>query len=131
MNTSANNVIDRLALIFEAKNDSDLCKYLGLARTTLSTWRGRDSVPYAICVQIAQEKGISLDWLLAGEGPMYRNQVAEVSEGYTLDQRHTNLLALFDAVTDEQQREILAAAQEKERLNRLEEQLGALAKKLG
>jgi transcriptional regulator with XRE-family HTH domain len=130
MNTSANEVIDRLGIVMNVKNDSELCKLLNLARTTVSTWRGRDSVPYSLCVKIAQEKEVSLDWLLTGHGAIYRNQTPAYSED-SIDHRHAALLSLYDALAEDQQREILTNVQEKERLNRVEEQLGDLLKKLG
>ncbi len=88
-------------------------------------------MPYALCVKVAAENGLCLDWLLLGEQPMYRNRVAEQPATYDLDQRHRNLLALFDSLGGEQQQEILAAAQKENRLNRLEQQLSELSKKLG
>ena len=130
MNTSANKVIDRIGVVINAKSDSEICNLLNLKKTTLSTWRGRDSVPYALCVDLAQKKGITLDWLLTGEGPMYRDQIQSLPE-QNLSQRHTALLSLFDAVSDEQQREILAVAKKEERLNAMQQQLGDLLKKLG
>lgn len=61
---------------------------------------------------------------------MYRDQPT-VNPEESLDQRNTALLTLFAALNEDQQREILAAAQEKERLNKMEQQLSGLLKKLG
>jgi len=33
-------------------------------------WCQRNSPPYALCVEIAQKKGVSLDWLIFGIGDM-------------------------------------------------------------
>lgn len=69
---TARDVLDRLHLVFSVKNDSQLCDPLGVNRSTVGSWVARESVPYAICVDISGQRGISLDWLLTGEGPMNR-----------------------------------------------------------
>jgi hypothetical protein len=71
-NLNAENVIVRLKQILNEKSDQKLGDYLGIPKSTISNWRQRDSVPYSICVQVAQEKNVSLDWLLTGEGTMLK-----------------------------------------------------------
>ena len=71
-NLNAENVIVRLKQILNEKSDQKLGDYLGIPKSTISNWRHRDSVPYSICVQVAQEKNVSLDWLLTGEGTMLK-----------------------------------------------------------
>lgn len=72
MRTSAEAVVARLAEALGAESDSHLAKLLGTSPQTLSSWKSRDSVPYAKCVSLATENGWSLDWLLAGTGPRTR-----------------------------------------------------------
>ncbi|MDT4329787.1 helix-turn-helix domain-containing protein [Methylomonas sp. MV1] len=124
-------VMNRMKTVINVASDSELGARLGMKPNTFSNRKKANSLPYEELIALASSENVNTNWLFYGEGPMYRHQIAEAVPAYNLDQRHANLLTLFDAVTDEQQREILAAAQEKERLNRLEEQLGALAKKLG
>ncbi|MBK8638049.1 MAG: helix-turn-helix domain containing protein [Chromatiaceae bacterium] len=69
---TAGDVLDRLRQILGVKNDTDLAEALGKAKNTISTWRARNTKPFEICEQIADQRGISLDWLLTGEGEMYR-----------------------------------------------------------
>ncbi|MGB4498913.1 MAG: helix-turn-helix transcriptional regulator [Methylococcaceae bacterium] len=75
-NLNAENVIIRLKQILNEKSDQKLGDYLGIPKSTISNWRQRDSVPYSICVQVAQEKNVSLDWLLTGEGAMLKGSGA-------------------------------------------------------
>lgn len=112
----------------KVKEFSDLT---GIPYRTLQQYLSDDRSPATdaltkICVQTS----IDIHWLLTGQGPMYRNQSLPNPE-QTLRHRHSALLALFDALDEDQQREILTTAQEKERLNKIEEQLSGILKKLG
>lgn len=125
-------VLDRLRLVVGVKNDNQLCEALEVNRSTLGSWVARDSVPYAICVDLAEARGISLDWLLTGEGPMHRDEAGatalqEAPGGYAADPREQALLALWRELDEGAQREIQHAAQEKKRLSAIEDQLKELA----
>ncbi|MFS9881923.1 helix-turn-helix domain-containing protein [Salmonella enterica] len=64
---SIDAVLSRLMTVFAVSTDSDLAKKLGVNRQTLASWRKRDSVPYSLCINIAEQQDISLDWLLSGK----------------------------------------------------------------
>lgn len=121
---SALAVIERLKKCLAAANDSELCTLTSTNRQTLSNWKSRDSVPYTLCVQVAEEKNISLDWLLTGAGTMQRNTVVPASAhvaGVSLSPRHQALLDLFNALPEEKQREAFSALEDKKRLLELED----------
>ena len=122
------SVLDRLHQIFGVKNDSQLCSALGVNRSTVGSWISRESVPYAICVDIAAERGISLDWLLTGEGPMQRGQSAQATAASSepANPRERAILELYRALDEDAQREIQSAAEEKKRLKALEQRLQEL-----
>ena len=65
---SAAAVISRLAQVLGAPNDAAVARALGMPATTLNSRKTRNAVPYAECVQLSQERGYSLDWLLTGRG---------------------------------------------------------------
>ena len=125
MSKKATDVIDRLLQVFECKNDSELCILLNVkSQSTLSSWRSRDSVPYALCVDVSEQKKISLDWLLTGKGDMC------LKTG--LDDLHaTKIVQMYEALNDVQQREILSALEEKKQLNNLMEAVHQLQLKVG
>lgn len=126
---STRAVIDRIKHVFDidhsrAGSDARICEVLGLNRQTLSSWLGRDSVPYSLCVQVAEEKNISLDWLLTGAGTMQRNAFLPADAhvaGVSLSPRHQALLDLFNALPEEKQREAFSALEDKKRLLELED----------
>ncbi|MBN2702549.1 MAG: helix-turn-helix domain-containing protein [Methylohalobius sp. ZOD2] len=132
MRTDILGILDRLRAIFGTSSDATLARALGVQKTTLSSWKARNSIPYEKCVQVAEEKGISLDWLLSGIGSMEREvlEIREQPPEYLSNPRREKLLALFDGLSEEQQLAILAVAEEKRRLSELERKLEALSQKL-
>lgn len=71
---SADAVLGRLSEVLGARNDTQLAKHLGLNRTTLSSRRNRNSIPFEACLEIADREGLSLDWLFHGQGPQYKSE---------------------------------------------------------
>jgi hypothetical protein len=125
-NKSVRAVLNRLQRVYGVKNDNQLGERLKVNRSTLGSWVARDSVPYAICVEIAEEMGISLDWLLTGEGLMHRSHETGGIQGAAQSHREEVLLALWRELDEDAQREIQRAAEEKKRLNTLEQRVSEL-----
>lgn len=63
----AEKVLHRLATLLNTQNDAHLAKELNVSTSTLWNWKARDTVPYKVCVEVAQRKNVSLDWLLTGK----------------------------------------------------------------
>ncbi|MFV3402347.1 MULTISPECIES: helix-turn-helix domain-containing protein [Pseudomonas] len=59
-------VLARLKLMTGTQSDAELSRALSISPQTLSSWKVRESIPYAFCVALAQQQGCSLDWLLLG-----------------------------------------------------------------
>lgn len=121
-------VLERLKALFNVSSDSALARLIGATPQTISTWKSRNSVPYAKCVEISEEKNTSLDWLLTGQGEMYRDGSAAPTP--TLNSKEQALLELFKELSDKDQREICQDAAEKKRMADLERQVKELALKL-
>ncbi|MBO2927237.1 helix-turn-helix transcriptional regulator [Metapseudomonas otitidis] len=119
--------MDRLHEIFGVKNDNQLGDALQVNRSTLGNWRSRDSVPYTICVDVALERGVSLDWLLTGEGAMYRENIGNAPAESADSPREQAMLALWRELDEEAQRDIQRHAEDKKRLKNLEMQLQELS----
>ncbi|WGG23330.1 hypothetical protein N5O83_12230 [Ectopseudomonas oleovorans] len=69
---------------------------------------------------------MSLDWLLYGEGTMHRGEAGQVERGAAESPREQALLALWRELDEDAQREIQRAAEEKKRLNTLEQRVSEL-----
>ncbi|CAN7651109.1 helix-turn-helix domain-containing protein [Pseudomonas sp. V98_8] len=122
-------VLARLKQITGTKSDASLSSALKVSPQTLSSWKGRDSTPYSLCVEIAQARGISLDWLLLGEGPILRQSTA----GNALEQnqetvtRENTILAMWRLLNEEDRNAIQHALEEKRRLREMELKLSEMA----
>lgn len=125
-NKSVRAVLDRMQRVFGVKNDNQLGEALQVNRSTLGSWVARDSVPYAICVDIASERGISLDWLLTGEGAMHRGSGENYVANEPSNPREQAMLDLFRQLDEGGQRDIQGAAEEKKRLKSLEQRIQEL-----
>ncbi|WP_419711645.1 helix-turn-helix domain-containing protein [Pseudomonas sp. NFX224] len=122
-------VLARLKQITGTKTDISLSSALQISPQTLSSWKGRDSTPYSLCVDIAQARGISLDWLLLGEGPMLRQSplTSPANVADTATPRESTILSLWRLLDEDDRNAIQAALEEKRRLRDLEAQLSEMA----
>lgn len=67
-NVNVDNVIERIKQLSDAKSNREVADLLGIAPSALSAASSRGSIPYKSIVQYAATKGVSIDWLLFGEG---------------------------------------------------------------
>ncbi|MGZ8160210.1 MAG: helix-turn-helix domain-containing protein [Methylobacter sp.] len=125
---SANAVLDRLQQAVGVKSDSALSRALSINRATLGNWRNRNSVPYSICVDFAIEYGVSLNWLLAGQGHMAFDETGQSLDA--LDYDRVKLIELFAVLNADQRQEALQLISEKKRLNDLERAVQDLQQKI-
>lgn len=121
-------MLDRLQQAAGVKSDSALSRALFINRATLGNWRKRNSVPYSICVIFSVENGISLNWLLAGQGSMLFNGAGQTTE--MLGSDRARLIELFNVLNTDQQQEALQLIAEKKRLNDLEKAVQDLQQKI-
>lgn len=122
-------VLARLKQITGTKSDASLSSALKVSPQTLSSWKGRDSTPYSLCVEIAQTRGISLDWLLLGEGPVLRLSTAGNASEQTQETitRENTILAMWRLLNEEDRNAIQHALEEKRRLREMELKLSEMA----
>ena len=113
---SAGEVIDRILTALNFNNDSELCRVLKINRATLGNWRIRDSVPYSLCVNIAETKNISLDWLLTGEGEMLKGERA-ANDAVSITPEEAQYLRWLRNMLPEQKKDTLALAEKFGRWN--------------
>lgn len=114
------------ALGITLREASEQCS---VSYSSLQNWVGGHREPrIESIVSIGSQLGISIDWLLTGEGPMRRSggesEVSEAAAAYNT--REQALLGLFRELGEDDQREIQHAAEEKKRLKSLEQRLAEL-----
>lgn len=120
---SLDAVLERLMTVFSVDSDSELARKLDVNRQTLGSWRSRKSIPYALCVNVSESEGVSLDWLLTGEGPMLRAGSEAITETAAINPQEEAILELFRSLGEAGRREIQIAAEEKKRLMDVEQRL--------
>lgn len=62
------NSLDRAKLAINAKSDADLARWLGFSTSVIAGYKKRETVPLEQCIKIAEQTGVSLDWLILGKG---------------------------------------------------------------
>lgn len=72
--TAADIILGRLKEAFNAKSDTALAKILGLKQSAMSSAKSRGQIPPAWLITAASISGISIDWLVTGEGNMFRSE---------------------------------------------------------
>lgn len=127
---SLDAVLERLMSVFAVDSDSELSRKLDVNRQTLGSWRSRQSIPYALCVSVSEAEGVSLDWLLTGEGSMMKGGVAATSDAMAISHQENAILALFRSLEESDRREIQSAAEEKKRIRDIEQRLKDLTETL-
>lgn len=73
----SNFIISRLKRVLNISSDYELAKMLGVAKSTISTWKARDTVDYDLIFAKFESIPINYHWLLTGEGSMYKGEMAE------------------------------------------------------
>ena len=72
MGVKYSEVIERMKLAGRLKNDSRVARVLGITPQALSNYKKRGSLPSDLVLKFASLYSISVDWLLTGEGAVYR-----------------------------------------------------------
>ncbi|ECG4947687.1 bacteriophage CI repressor [Salmonella enterica subsp. enterica serovar Llandoff] len=133
-NKNIEAVLDRLMSALSVNNDSELARALGVNRQTLASWKSRKSVPYAICINLAEDKGWSLDWLLTGNGEMFTKSSTKTNEANepSVPYSHSDqkLLELLGQLDPDVKKDLLRRAGEKQRILDLEKQMEKLTAEL-
>lgn len=72
-------IVDRLKEVVGVTKDVELAEALGASRSTPAVWKIRDRIPFAECMQVAEQYGVSLDWLVMGRGVQGIEAMAEAA----------------------------------------------------
>ena len=73
----AEAILERIKVALNAKNDSEVANALGIKQQSVTSARKLGKVPPGWITKIAQERGVSSDWLLFGAGSKKRSDSRE------------------------------------------------------
>ena len=65
------NSIERTYQLSNAKSRADLARFLAVTSSAIQGYEKRGYLPLEQCIKVAEQTGVSLDWLIAGKGEMY------------------------------------------------------------
>ena len=77
---TGSDVLDRITEVLQDKGYKSISMSLDVRRSTLSNWRNRDQTPFELAVRVNLALGVSLKWLLLGEGEKFDSEIAEASQ---------------------------------------------------
>jgi hypothetical protein len=86
-------ILERLALIMEARNDVHLSTLLGRESNQVSQWKKRKTMDWELVVEKCIEKKCSIDWLLTEKGSKENSNEALIQR--QLDWFHKNIESLL------------------------------------
>ena len=67
-------IIDRMKIAFKIKTNKELANKLGTSLSNIDNWKKRKSIPQKYILLVSQMNNINPDWLLTGEGEMYKSE---------------------------------------------------------
>lgn len=101
-------ILNRMKSAINAKSDTELGSKMGLKQSAISSAKTRGQIPAAWVVSMAQDHGISADWLLTGVGQPYVEstrgktaadfrdrkipQMENIRQGTAIDARETRVV---------------------------------------
>ena len=121
------DIVDRAKKAFKINEDKELSDIIGMSNQAFYNRKKTRSVPYDELLLAANRRNIDFNWLLTGEGDMYKH----VDNPPVIPNRRLQMmLKIMEALPEKQQDKILSAAEDAERLNDLEQKLSKLTERL-
>jgi transcriptional regulator with XRE-family HTH domain len=124
---------ERITLVRNSKymKQKEFSELINVPRSSLSEIEsGKRNANVDVIVGISTHfKDINVDWLLTGEGEMYRTN--QGLDSALSDSQTDKIVELYGSLSQDQQKEILSAITEKKRLNQLIETVEKLQTKVG
>ena len=79
MRSTYADIIERMKSLAGLKNDSAVAKILGVTPQALSNYKKRKKIPTHLVIKFASIYGLSVDWLLTGEGESQNKDMSGVA----------------------------------------------------
>lgn len=127
------SIATRLRSVLDLKGLSikEASEAVGIPYRTLQNYLLDEREPNAKAMgALRTHLGVSVDWLLTGEGSMFHGVSAVGADPKTQNEQEKTMLELFRSLGDAGKREIQSAAEEKKRLMDVEQRLKDLTEAL-
>lgn len=133
---SVKDVLARMKAIYHVRRDAELARALNMSPQTLSSWRQRDAIPYALCVECSRAKQVSLDWLLYGVSnqsqalPEEHKLTSSPLYGLAEEELRHKLNEVLSTLPREDVEDLLSDAKIRQKLRTLEKKFATLQSEL-
>jgi hypothetical protein len=121
-------IVERIRIFLEINDDNEIAEAIKMSPQNLSGRKRSGLVPFKQLSEFATSRNVNYNWLLTGKGQpqLLPDANSEPTPLYSVSNKALKVAELFDHLTESQQREILSAVEEKERLNEISERLRRL-----
>lgn len=68
-NSDIESVIKRMREACDAKNESQLARFLGIKSSTIVAWKNGKKPPYWACYELYEKTGYTVEWMISGDAP--------------------------------------------------------------
>lgn len=75
--TEFNAILDRVKLVLNVKNDSEVAELIGLKQSAFANRKKKGSIPLSLYVKALEPYKVNLNWLVYGDGPIYKDELQE------------------------------------------------------
>ena len=72
------SIINRMKKAFQVNTNKELAKKLGTSLSNIDNWKKRNTIPQKYILLTSQMNNINPDWLLTGEGEMYKTNKVQI-----------------------------------------------------
>ena len=90
--------MDRLKTYFKLNSDRQVAEKLGINYNTIKTWGNRKKIPMDTLLNKLQNETIDLNWLLTGEGEMYKNEKIIINAPNNIVNSHNAKISINEAI---------------------------------
>jgi len=101
-------IIDRMHSLYNTRTVKELFAKLGVPKGTYDSWRNKKKIPNKYIIKVAEDKGVTIDWLLHGTSPKFK--ISKIPEPFAyeyLSNPLTNkLCSLFALLPSEKKQEL-------------------------
>lgn len=102
----AGTVINRIKALEGLRYDSEVALLLHAERTAVGLWRFRDTLPWDKLIEYSRTHGVSLEWLINGNGPARTADIIESADEVNDDELIHQVLTVTEEILKEQNLEL-------------------------
>jgi len=107
-----NQILERVGRVIGDHKNESIAKALGVAPTTASNWKTRNTIPWEELWQFCNEQHMSLEWILTGSQLSYGSQNGKQGENANkggdavLTEKYERIIKHYEVIIENQAKQI-------------------------